>query len=385
MERHPEPGISATSPRRGWKIRPYRPQDRKFLEVSLEAHLAEKARLAPLRDLRPSRHWGEPYARYLIALAEDRQGLGLIAEVGGERAGYLLVVPAVPHGMPRWELRSTTFRRPCAAEEMFVLPRFRRTGLGVELLSTGARAFARRGFDWLYAAYHAGHRPEVRIYERFGLRSCSVGVGKWLGSGHRMRRRRLERGSPRPGLLPDAGSRLRLREFRGSDRRFLEESLDAELAERVRHLPSRELTVRRGWGRSYARSLWTEASKPNAWAIVAEWSGTAVGFAFAGIQEHGGWQGRALAFRRACSVSSLYVVPARERLGVGASILRVVEQHARARGCDLIRTFYPEGDRFYAELFRREGYLRNVGVTGVHLSPEGLPLLPPRRSSGRVT
>ena len=160
------------------RIRSYSPADRGFLERGLNALLAEKAPLAPTRDLVPNKESGRPYAASLLAEVKKSKGLALVAEVDGLRAGFIF---GAPHrGVPRWQLRSLAFSHPCSILDLYVVPRFRKLGLGPRLMSEVEDRFARRGYDWIVTFYHEGHQFEADLYRTCGYAVNVVGVGKWL-------------------------------------------------------------------------------------------------------------------------------------------------------------------------------------------------------------
>ncbi|MGP8078048.1 MAG: GNAT family N-acetyltransferase [Thermoplasmata archaeon] len=126
----------------------------------------------------PSQQWGRPYAASLLTLVRKSRGLALVAEVDGIRAGFIF---GAPHrGVPKWQLRTLAFSRPCSIVEMYVVPRFRRAGIGPRLMSEVERRFTRRGYDWVVTFYHQGHRFEADLYRKCGYAVNVVGVGKWL-------------------------------------------------------------------------------------------------------------------------------------------------------------------------------------------------------------
>jgi GNAT superfamily N-acetyltransferase len=149
-----------------------------WLEGAVVDLLVEKAALTPTRDVVPSKEWGRPYVRSLRAMGKKTHGELVVAEVLGERAGIALGAPCP---FPKWELRYLEFRRPCQLMEMYVVPRFRHLKVGEKLIAEVERRFARRGYDWMVAFHHGGHRYESNLYRRCGLRVYTIGMGKWLG------------------------------------------------------------------------------------------------------------------------------------------------------------------------------------------------------------
>jgi GNAT superfamily N-acetyltransferase len=166
------------------RIREYGPADRSFLERGLNAHLNEKARLAPARDLVPSKCWGRAYAASLLIQVRRSRGMALVAELNGVRAGFIFGVPY--RGVPKWQLRTLAFARPCSVADLYVVPRFRKLGVASQMMSEVESRFARRGYDWIVTFFHQGHRTEADLYRRRGYAVNVVGVGKWLtGRGRR--------------------------------------------------------------------------------------------------------------------------------------------------------------------------------------------------------
>ena len=159
-------------------IRNYRQEDRGFLEGGLDEILAEKASSASSKEIRPARGWGRSYARSLLSYVRRTKGIALVAEVGAIRAGF--AVGVLDRGIPTWMLRSGAFSRRGSVLEIHVDPRFRSSGLGGRLMSELERRLARRGCDWITAAYHEGHEFEARLYRSCGYAVNSVGVAKWL-------------------------------------------------------------------------------------------------------------------------------------------------------------------------------------------------------------
>jgi GNAT superfamily N-acetyltransferase len=102
----------------------------------------------------------------------------LVAEVEGVRAGFIF---GAPHPkVPKWQLRTLAFSRPCAVTELYVLPRFRQRGIAQRLMSEVERRFALRGYDWITTLYHEGHRFEADLDRSLGYAVEFVGLGKWL-------------------------------------------------------------------------------------------------------------------------------------------------------------------------------------------------------------
>jgi GNAT superfamily N-acetyltransferase len=174
------------------RIRKYCPADRGFLERGLNALLAEKARLAPTRDLVPSKRWGRPYAASLLLTAKKSRGVALLAEVNGVRAGFIFGAPY--RVVPKWIFRSLAFSRPCSIVDLYVVPRFRKLGVAAHLMSEVENRFARRGYDWIVTAFHQGHQFEADLYERSGYAVNVVSVGKWLSGAGRARRTPFSKG-----------------------------------------------------------------------------------------------------------------------------------------------------------------------------------------------
>jgi ribosomal protein S18 acetylase RimI-like enzyme len=160
------------------RFRKYGPTDRKFVEQGLGYILAEKASAAPDHEITPAPDWGRFYAPSLVNLVRESKGVALVVEVDGDRAGFAFGSP--DRGIPRWMQQSGAFSRRCTILEVHVDPRFRRLGLGPRLVAEVERRFAQRGYDWITASYHQGHRFEAGLYRKCGYGVNSVSVARWL-------------------------------------------------------------------------------------------------------------------------------------------------------------------------------------------------------------
>jgi GNAT superfamily N-acetyltransferase len=224
--------------------------------------LVEKSRLAP-KDLRPNKGWGSVYAARLLDGVRKGSGLALVGEVEGVSAGFIL---GGPDHLEPWMLRAHPFTRPCGVEELYVIPRFRRTRVGAHLLSEFERQMARKGCDWARVFYHRGQRFEEQLYKRAGYVVNVVGTVAGLGRSHSPRRNR--------------GSPVRLRPYSRRDRRVLERALEDLLVEKAGVAPAQDILPSKKWARPYATFLLNWMRKARGAAILAEIDGEVAGFTF---------------------------------------------------------------------------------------------------------
>ena len=160
------------------RIRRYRPTDLAFVVEGLDRILAEKAAAASSHEITPAPRWGRSYASSLLKFVRDAKGVSMVAEVRQDRAGFAFGAP--DRGVPRWMMQSSAFTHRCSVLEIHVAPRFRNLEVGPKLVAEIERRFARRGYDWITASYHEGHRFEADLYQRSGFEPNSVGVARWI-------------------------------------------------------------------------------------------------------------------------------------------------------------------------------------------------------------
>jgi GNAT superfamily N-acetyltransferase len=175
----------------GLRIRDYAPTDRTFLADGLEEILKEKAKTAAEQEIDPAPGWGNSYASFLLKSARKSGGIGLVATVEGTRAGFAFGAPDI--GVPTWMRKSARFSRRCQILEVHVATDFRKMPIGRLLIRELERRFTLRGYDWMVASYHRGHRFEEGLYCRCGFTVNSVGVAKWLTKAPSRRNRHTAR------------------------------------------------------------------------------------------------------------------------------------------------------------------------------------------------
>jgi GNAT superfamily N-acetyltransferase len=158
-------------------IRRFEREDHGFVERCLDSQLKEKSRRAPLRDIHPWQGFGRAHAADLRKSVLRRRGLFLVAEVKGELGGFAVGTPIVE---PAWVRRGWSFSRPFYILESYAIPKFRRFGLEGELVRDLERRFARRGFDFVITAHHAGDANQSGILRASKYGAVASVVGKWL-------------------------------------------------------------------------------------------------------------------------------------------------------------------------------------------------------------
>jgi len=156
------------------EIRPWGHDDLTFITELFESYVASERSRAPRLALPP-----DFSSKYIPKLTEDvrtKSGIMLVAEVDGERAGFIAVLP---QESPRpWDESSG---KSCLIWELHVDPRYRRQGIARRLLRTAESHFVAAGFDWISLGVFASNSTARRLYEAEGFRDSYSFMGKRLG------------------------------------------------------------------------------------------------------------------------------------------------------------------------------------------------------------
>lgn len=166
----------------------YLASDRRLIEHAVDAEIKEKASQAALLDIVHHERWKSEYPRWLLAWTRRSKGIMLIGTVDGEPAGFVVCVPEF---MNKTSKLVMSFARPFYMLEIYVLPRFRRSGIAALLLRRAEEWARSKGCDWLRTAYHTGYRWGTRLVLSAGFRPSVVIVAKPIV---RSRTRKKDRG-----------------------------------------------------------------------------------------------------------------------------------------------------------------------------------------------
>jgi ribosomal protein S18 acetylase RimI-like enzyme len=159
------------------RIRDFVPTDRPFFERGLLTTLREEAPFDPLKLVVPPKGWGRTYSTFLQQQVRRRGGYILVAQLGRRRAGFVVGARQLRH---RGRLRSLEPARPCWIFEVFVLPEFRRRGVGNALMGDIERRFRSDGRDFVHLLALAGNAGALSVYRARGYTQRVYMLGKWL-------------------------------------------------------------------------------------------------------------------------------------------------------------------------------------------------------------
>jgi ribosomal protein S18 acetylase RimI-like enzyme len=159
------------------RIREFVPSDRPFLERALLADLREAAPFDPLRMFFPPTNWGRRYSTALLREVRKRGGYVLVAEFDRTRAGF---VAGVLEPVTRRRGRTFAAARPCWIWDLYVDPRFRKRGVGTELMNEIEGRFRAKGRDFVHLLALSGNVRAVAMYRSRGYTPRVYMLGKWL-------------------------------------------------------------------------------------------------------------------------------------------------------------------------------------------------------------
>lgn len=161
---------------RSVKIRDFMPGDRPFLERGVLAELKDEAPFDPLKLVVPPDEWGRSHSAWLLKQARTRGGCLLVAVVGQKRVGF--VAAANVRASPK--RRSFEPDKPSAILSLYVLPEFRRRGIGNRLMDVIERRFRAKGRDFVHLIALSGNIRALELYRARGYAQRVLYLGKWL-------------------------------------------------------------------------------------------------------------------------------------------------------------------------------------------------------------
>lgn len=133
--------------------------DREFV-----VSLGRRTAMASVGTLRPAPpHLVQGAFERLLDLVENQSHLAFIAEVDGARAGFLLLLDALPDEV-------TTLPQGFVAY-MAIEPGRRREGIGAALLAAAEDEARSRGLPYMALMVTEENEPARRLYERGGYRT----------------------------------------------------------------------------------------------------------------------------------------------------------------------------------------------------------------------
>lgn len=154
------------------RIRDSTSDDVDFLRSGFTAYLDEERQRVPVLGLRDD--FADSYLPKLVVKVHEQHGEFLVAELDGERCGYIVAVPKDPNA---WDQT----RSPVAMiMELYVAPGHRRAGIGRRLFEEVERRFAARGFDWVTFGVMASNADARSFYRAMGYRETYLFMGKPL-------------------------------------------------------------------------------------------------------------------------------------------------------------------------------------------------------------
>lgn len=121
---------------------------------------------------------GESYHAWLVDACREAEGVVLVADAGGEIAGYVCVLARV-----QVRERDEVDYDHALVADLVVRERWRGRGLGQALLDAAQAHAVEKGARWLRIAVLTANERAREVYERFGFRPRLLELEKDLASG----------------------------------------------------------------------------------------------------------------------------------------------------------------------------------------------------------
>lgn len=101
----------------------------------------------------------------------------MVAVVGQRRVGFV----AAAHVRASPKRRSFEPAKPNSILSLYVLPEFRRRGIGNQLMDVIERRFQAKGRDFVHLIALSGNVRALELYRARGYAQRVLYLGKWLG------------------------------------------------------------------------------------------------------------------------------------------------------------------------------------------------------------
>lgn len=142
------------------------------------AELKDEAPFDPLKIVVPPSEWGRTHSRWLLKQVRTRNGYLLMATIGRKRVGF--VVGAIARASST--RRSFEPARPSSILNLYVVPGFRRRGIGNRLMDELEGKFRAKRRDFVHLIALSGNARALALYRARGYAQRVLFLGKWLGS-----------------------------------------------------------------------------------------------------------------------------------------------------------------------------------------------------------
>jgi ribosomal protein S18 acetylase RimI-like enzyme len=153
-------------------LEPYEPRDLPVIEAFVAAIQEHERRFVP--ELRTGAEIAVDYAARIVAQAESRDGILLLAKDGGEAIGFACAWRDADDD----PLLAAAHRDHAYVSDLFVQVEWRGRGIAQRLLGEIEQVMRARGCTRLCITAKAANVPALRCYEAAGLRPYEVNFWK---------------------------------------------------------------------------------------------------------------------------------------------------------------------------------------------------------------